>query len=639
MSELLKGTLLQNGKYEILRTLGQGGFGITYLAKHQLLGEVVVKELFLYNSCTRKADRQTVDTAIDKTLFETFKKKFLEEARLLVKFKEVKGISTVLDFFEENNTVYFSMEYIQAVSLADYVLSKGKLSEKEAIKYILQVSRDLEVVHRQGVLHRDIKPQNILLTPEGKTVLIDFGIAREFEEGNTAHHTTYFTPGYAAPEQMTESDKRGAYTDIYSLGATLYFLLTAQHPQTLGQISINGYVPVRSVNPAVSEGLNRIITQSMELRREKRYQSLNEWVSEIEKLERAGFHKKDDFLIDADESMPEKKPEPVQPPPPVIKKSYLEETVEAASRPYSQSPEPVIHKNKPVNRDAIRAIVTFLVVVVALVTMFVIFKPENKTLKKSKAAAKNTSAHDSYDNGERALEVEFVQNENASGLIPSWQEAVFNQYDDAYSCKIKGYLKLDKIEVSKLSLEVEFYGENGDLLETKAESAHSDSDPALRNGDLLPVSMLIFEQKRAEKPYKKAKIKVTYIQKQPSAATFAKGKPVTVSWVNSPGDSNTSLSIRERKSRFSDALNSGESYHAGEWEVENTGNTSFEQIKVAFCYKNASGKILDETERYIISDSEPKIQSGQTFVFGSTMGCKARTKEIAGYEIRILEWK
>ncbi len=636
MIELPQGTLLQNGKYEILKTLGQGGFGITYLTKHQLLGEVVVKELFLYNACFRKEGEKSVETVVEKTQFETFKSKFLEEARLLVKFKEVKGIATVLDFFEENNTVYFAMEYIQAVSLADYVHKNGKLSEKEAIHYILQVSKDLQVVHHQGVLHRDIKPHNILLTPEGKTVLIDFGIAREFEEGNTAHHTTFFTPGYAAPEQMTESDKRGAYTDIYSLGATMYFLLTGEHPQTLGQISINGYIPVKNLNPLITDGLNRIIAKSMELRRENRYQNLSEWMTAIEELEKAGFHRKDDFSLGAKKVVPEVKQTP--PPPPTLIKSdnQPKSDLHTQQQQKERSPKEGI---KPANRDFIRGLVVFLVVIIGIVGMFYIYQPQDKSLKKRKQNSDNASLNTAYTEPENPIEIEFVQSENAIGLIPIWQESLFNQYDDAYSCSLKGYLKLDKIEVSKLTLRIEFYGEGDKLMETKIEQAHSESEPALRNGDLLPISVLLFEQKKAEQPYKKAKIHVSYIQKQPSNATFAKGKPVKITWINPPADSNTSLIIRERKSRFSDALKSGESFHAGEWETENNGNTTFEQIKIAFSYKNASGKILDETERYIISSSEPKLQSKQTLVFGTTIGCKARQKEIAGYEIKIIEWK
>ena len=170
---LQKGARLQNGKYTVERVLGQGGFGITYLAQHSLFGQVALKELFLNHAaqmyCTRQGN--TVLPKFDTVQFEGFKAKFLEEARTLARFKDIEGIVKVLDYFEENGTAYFSMEYINGQTLEDLVETKkaqhgGFMKEAEALAIIGQVGKALSVVHQQGILHRDIKPANILLNAQ-----------------------------------------------------------------------------------------------------------------------------------------------------------------------------------------------------------------------------------------------------------------------------------------------------------------------------------------------------------------------------------------------------------------------------------------------------------------------------------------
>jgi len=132
------------------------------------------------------------------------------------------GIVKVYDYFEENNTAYMVMEFLRGRSLAKLVGKRGgALEEEEAVGYILKVCDALKVVHKAGYLHRDIKPQNIIVCEDGRVVLIDFGAARAYMAGKTGRMTVILMPGYAPLEQYVEQAKRGAYTDIYALGATL----------------------------------------------------------------------------------------------------------------------------------------------------------------------------------------------------------------------------------------------------------------------------------------------------------------------------------------------------------------------------------------------------------------------------------
>ena len=159
------GALLQDGKYRIVRVLGQGGFGITYLAEHKNFGEVALKELFLSSGsahCSRENTTQRhVVAHFDRTQFEDFKKRFLDEARTLYRLRDVKGVVKVIDIFEENSTVYFSMEYLEGDKLEEYVKKRKYLSEHEGIKIIESVAKTLSAIHKRNVLHRDIKPSKI----------------------------------------------------------------------------------------------------------------------------------------------------------------------------------------------------------------------------------------------------------------------------------------------------------------------------------------------------------------------------------------------------------------------------------------------------------------------------------------------
>jgi serine/threonine protein kinase len=284
---LQKGAHLQNGKYTVERVLGQGGFGITYLAQHSLFGQVALKELFLNHAaqmyCTRQGNN--VLPKFDSVQFEGFKAKFLDEARTLARFKDIEGIVKVLDYFEENGTAYFSMEYIDGQTLEDLVETKkaqhgGFMKEPDALAIIGQVGKALSVVHEQGILHRDIKPANILLnTQTQRATLIDFGIARSFIEGSGAGQTAFFSEGFSAPELKLVNLAKGTYTDVYSLGSMLFYCLTGQPAQAADQREMEGFKSPKYLNPSVSKVTNEAIVKAIQLRPSERPVTVQEFLN------------------------------------------------------------------------------------------------------------------------------------------------------------------------------------------------------------------------------------------------------------------------------------------------------------------------------------------------------------------------
>lgn len=274
------------GKYRVERLLGQGGFGITYLAVHEGLGKkVAIKELFLNLQgvfCSREeADRRTVRPHF--VHFDTFKTRFLNEARTLARFTGSRGIVQINDMFEENNTVYFVMDFIEGDSLSQLVQQRGTLPEKEAVSYALQVLQALSTVHREGILHRDLKPDNLILRQsDGQMVLIDFGISREYVEDETQTQTAMLSVGYAPPEQKLPKARRTASMDIYGVGAVLYFCLTGQRPQTTDEVAMDRYLSPWDLNPAISPYLNEVINKAIAKKPADRYQSAEEMMTALQ---------------------------------------------------------------------------------------------------------------------------------------------------------------------------------------------------------------------------------------------------------------------------------------------------------------------------------------------------------------------
>ncbi|MBW4476292.1 MAG: serine/threonine protein kinase [Tolypothrix brevis GSE-NOS-MK-07-07A] len=259
------GYQLHNGKYTIEKVLAQGGFGITYLAVDENQERIVIKTL-----------NETVQKRPD---FAKLQQDFLNEAVKLAKCNH-PHIVKVKEVFQEGKLWCMAMEYIQGEHFADRVVNRGVLSEAEAVGYIQQIGEALTIVHNNGLLHRDVKPANIIVrSNQREAVLIDFGIAREFVPSITQLHTPYLSHCFAPIEQYQSVAKRGAYTDVYALAATLYFLLTNRLPYpAINRASGMVLESPKSINLNISDRLNQAILKGMELAPENRPQTMHEWL-------------------------------------------------------------------------------------------------------------------------------------------------------------------------------------------------------------------------------------------------------------------------------------------------------------------------------------------------------------------------
>lgn len=235
MQSLANGTLLQGGKYRIEQVLGQGGFGITYLANHNLQDrKVAIKELFINGVNERlHTNELVVSNSCNEMLFSGQMKKFQKEAKRIMQLHD-EHIVSVYELFNENNTVYYVMEYIEGETLSGIMKKQGRpFSFDEVDEIFKQLIDTLSVIHSHDILHLDIKPGNIMIDKSGGIKLIDFGASKLLTSEETALTNFYFTKGYAPPEQTGMLfNQFGPWTDLYAVGATMYNLLTKESPQT-----------------------------------------------------------------------------------------------------------------------------------------------------------------------------------------------------------------------------------------------------------------------------------------------------------------------------------------------------------------------------------------------------------------------
>lgn len=282
---LRKGTRLI-GRYTIEGVLGQGGFGITYLGIDELHEKkVAIKEFFPQGIVTRNIEYQdtvTVTFVGEKDNYEKGKERFLKEARTMAKFSKDEGIVKALDFFEINNTAYIVMEYLEGITLKQYLRENQRIAPEDLIELLVPLIESLDEIHSQGMIHRDISPDNIMVLPDGRIKLMDFGAARDYTEFGEKSLSIVLKPGYAPPEQYQTHGIQGPWTDIYALCATMYKCITGENPpDAIERVMDDSLKKISEFGITIPPQEEAAIIKGMSVSAKDRYQDIKDFCEDL----------------------------------------------------------------------------------------------------------------------------------------------------------------------------------------------------------------------------------------------------------------------------------------------------------------------------------------------------------------------
>lgn len=377
--------------YTIQKVLGQGTFGITYLATTQVkvagaLGEiettiqVAVKEFFMKEINGRQDN--TVTSGSQGGLYDKYKQKFAREAKNLSKLHHPR-IVKILEYFEANNTVYYAMEYIDGGNLDEYIDQKKGLPEEECVKYTRQIGAALSYMHAHKMLHLDLKPKNVMLRKDGEAVLIDFGLSKQYDEHGEPESSTTVgggTPGYAPLEQANYHDGKGfpVTMDVYALGATMFKMLTGVKASEAADIYNDGFPAYELQNHHVSDTMIACVAKAMSPSIKNRPQSVDALLQELTDMNDQKFH--DEISV-------------------LTKKAFIENKLE------NQKPNPI--KPSPIFKRKHKKLLGGVSVCILIICAFIIIKSMNRkdiepdvTLPLDSLAIETIidEAHDSLEN-------------------------------------------------------------------------------------------------------------------------------------------------------------------------------------------------------------------------------------------------
>lgn len=297
-SAIAPGTVLHGEAYDykIIKALGQGTFGITYQAKVEMKGAlgtldsnmyVAVKEFFMKEVNGRSGDTVTSGSTSKGGLFSYYREKFEREARNLGTLKH-PNIVRVLEMFIANGTAYYAMEFISGMSLDDTIAQspQGRLSTEQAIRLTKQIGAAVSFMHSRKMLHLDVKPANVMVRADGKAVLIDFGLSKQYDESGQPESSTTVgggTPGYAPLEQASYRDGHGfpVVMDVYALGATMFKMLSGQRPPEASEILNEGFPESCLLAANTPRHIIRCIEKAMAPLKKDRYQSVDQFVTDL----------------------------------------------------------------------------------------------------------------------------------------------------------------------------------------------------------------------------------------------------------------------------------------------------------------------------------------------------------------------
>lgn len=323
---LQPGNTLQGGKYRIEKVLGQGSFGITYLASYATtiegaLGKmavdikVAIKEFFMSEVNQRNEQTHGVEGS-SSTIFTNYRIKFRKEAQNLASLHH-PHIVQVTDVFDENNTTYYVMQYIEGMSLDSFIASKGHVSAEDTILIAAQIGQALSYMHQRHMLHLDLKPGNIMLDKQGQVHLIDFGLSKQYDDNGEPESSTSIgmgTPGYAPIEQanrMGQGKQFQATIDVYAFGATVYKMLTGRRPDDASVILNDGFPFGFLQQLGLQQNMINAVQRAMAPQRNARFQTVAEFVQALDDGRTIPYSAPD--LTQVDDTIIASSSEPTQP--------------------------------------------------------------------------------------------------------------------------------------------------------------------------------------------------------------------------------------------------------------------------------------------------------------------------------------
>ena len=285
--QLPPGSILNN-RYLVGRVLGEGGFGITYMGFDLALElKVAIKEYYPAGFVSRDVNAthfvSSVTVPGGGNMFENGKQKCMNEAKTMAKLDELREVVRVRDYFLANNTAYIIMDFVEGVTLKDYVTAHGgRLSMTDALDLLRPVMTALEKVHEAGLIHRDISPDNIMVMSTGEARILDFGAAKSFELGGGATTTMTLKRGFSPVEQYSQTGEQGPWTDVYAMSATLYYCVTGQLPyESIDRISADPLIAPSAAGAALTPRQEKALLRGMAVQPDKRLRSMGELLSAL----------------------------------------------------------------------------------------------------------------------------------------------------------------------------------------------------------------------------------------------------------------------------------------------------------------------------------------------------------------------
>ena len=271
-----------NGRYVIGNSIGEGGFGITYIGRDENLDlRVAVKEYYPSGIVLREPNQHlsVIQSGDNENLFFSGRSKFIDESRTLAKFSGSDGIVNVRDYFEENNTAYIVMEYLEGKTLRETIKENGTLRFRDSVALLAPVMEALIGIHAHGLIHRDISPDNIMLT-KSKVKLLDFGSARDISSDS---NTVIIKPGFAPEEQYRSNSVQTEALDVYSLSATIYYCITGIVPPAgITRVHQDALQTPSQLGVTISPQEEQVLLKGLNIMAQDRYQSVTQLQTALE---------------------------------------------------------------------------------------------------------------------------------------------------------------------------------------------------------------------------------------------------------------------------------------------------------------------------------------------------------------------